>query len=182
MLSGMYTSRVSEDEYDRAAYFQDIVATLNSVKRPGSFAAGGAIQLPIPALQVTGMAEKIGMPINSMQVEKVVEKCSRAPFGRGEDTIVDTSVRCTWQLNPTQFTLGNRAWKKELQSLVSRVKTELGCDASQDVTCELYKLLLYEPGGFFKVLPFLVHSFVCVTVGKKAVDSNVEVPQTQSML
>ena len=162
MLSGMYTSRVSEDEYDRAAYFQDIMATLNSVKRPGSFAAGGTIQLPIPALQVTGIAEKIGLPINSLQAEKVIEKCSRAPFGRGEDTIVDTSVRCTWQLNPTQFTICNRAWKKELQSLVSRVKKELGCDASQDVTCELYKLLLYEPGGFFKVQPFLVHTLVCM--------------------
>ena len=87
-----------------------------------------------------------------MQVGKVVEKCLRAPFGRGVDAIVDTSVRCTWQLNPAHFTIGNRAWKKELQSLVSRVKTELGCDdRSQNVTCEAYKLLLYEPGGFFKV-------------------------------
>ena len=151
MFSGIYTSRVSEDEYDNASYFHDIVATLQSVKRPGSFAAGGTVQLPFPALQIKGMSEKIGLPINSLQVGKVVEKCSRAPFGRGEDTVVDTNVRCTWQLNPTQFSIGNRAWKKELNALVSRVKTELGCDATQDVTCELYKMLLYEPGGFFKV-------------------------------
>ncbi len=110
------------------------------------------MQLPFPALQISGFSEKIGLPINSLQVGKVVEKCSRAPFGRGEDTIVDNSVRNTWQLNPSQFSIGNqREWEKELKSLVDRVKTELGCDATQDVTCELYKLLLYEPGGFFKV-------------------------------
>lgn len=151
MYPMVYTSRASEEVYDNASYFQNIVATLQSVKRPGSFAAGGKVQLPFPALQVNGIPEKIGLPINSFQVGKVVEKCSRAPFGRGEDTIVDTSVRCTWQLNPSQFSIGNRAWKKELMSLVSRVKTELGCDATQDVSCELYKMLLYEPGGFFKV-------------------------------
>jgi hypothetical protein len=152
MFRGIYVSRASEDDYQKAPYFQDIVATLQSVKRPGSFAAGGNVQFSFPALQISGFSEKIGLPINSLQVGKVVEKCSRAPFGRGEDTIVDTSVRNTWQLNPSQFSIGNqRAWKKELKSLVGRVKTELGCDATQDVTCELYKLLLYEPGGFFKV-------------------------------
>lgn len=151
MFSGIYTSRVDEDVYHTTSYFKDIVSTLNSIKRPGAFAAGGQVQLPIPALQVTGISETIGLPINSMQVGKVIEKCTRAPFGRGEETIVDTNVRSTWQLNPAQFSIGNRAWKKELQSLVDLVKTELGCDTTQDVSCELYKLLLYEPGGFFKV-------------------------------
>ena len=44
-------------------------------------------------------------------------------------------------------------WAKELAALVGRIKAELGCDSAQGVTCELYKLLLYEPGGFFKVCP-----------------------------
>ena len=64
----------------------------------------------------------------------------------------DTSVHCTWQLSPSQFTIKNSAWVKELNLLVGRVKKELGCDTSQDVTCELYKLPLYEAGGFFNVL------------------------------
>jgi hypothetical protein len=154
MLQGIYVSRASEDDYQKVPYFQDIVGTLQSVKRPGSFAAGGTVQLPFPALYISEFSETIGLPINSLQVGKFVEKCSRAPFGRGEDldTILDTSVHNTWQLNNSQFSIGNqRAWEKELKSLVGRVKTELGCDATQDVTCELYKLLLYEPGGFSKV-------------------------------
>jgi hypothetical protein len=150
MYRGVFVSRASEDDY-KAPYFQDIVATLQSVKGPGSFATGGTVQLPFPALYISGFSETVGLPINSPQVGKVVEKCSRAPFGRGEDTIVDTSVRNTWQLNPSQFSIGNRAWEKELKSLVGRVKKALGCDATQHVTYELYKLLLYEPGGFFKV-------------------------------
>ena len=42
-------------------------------------------------------------------------------------------------------------WKQSLDALVNEVKVDLGFAASHDVSCELYKLLLYEPGGFFKV-------------------------------
>jgi hypothetical protein len=136
---------------DQAPYFQDIVNTLQSVKRPGCYAAGGSVQLPFPALEILGIPGKIGLPICDLQAKRIVDKCSRAPFGRGEDTVVDTNVRCTWQLSPTQFSIGNPAWERELAALIGRIKIELGCDAAQDVTCELYKLLLYEPGGFFKV-------------------------------
>ena len=152
MIRGVGVPSASRDDCQKAPYFQDIVATLQSVKHPGSFAAGGTVQLAFPALQINSIPEKLGLPINSMQVGKVVEKCSRAPFGREEDTIADSRVSNTWQLNPSQFSVGNqRAWKKDLKSLVDRVKTELGCDDTQDITCELYKMLLYEPGGFFKV-------------------------------
>jgi len=38
-----------------------------------------------------------------------------------------------------------------MKQLLSRIQVDLGCDVAQEVSCELYKLLLYEPGGFFKV-------------------------------
>ena len=64
MYPRVYISRTSEDECGKASYFQDIVGTLQLVKRPGSFAAGGTVPLPFPALQVKGIPEKIGLPIN----------------------------------------------------------------------------------------------------------------------
>ena len=81
----------------------------------------------------------------------IIASSSQAPFGRGEDTIVDTSVRRTWQLPPMQFSINNSQWTGQLQALLNRVKDELGCDPNMTVTGELYKLLLYEPGSFFKV-------------------------------
>ena len=134
-------------------YYQSIVDTLKSVKRPGVYAAGGEATMPIPAISLIGEANTmLGLPLCEAQAKHLIEIASRAPFGRGEETIVDTSVRCTWQLSPTQFSITSPQWKKSLQLLLAKVKTELGCDAKMKVTCQLYKLLLYEPGGFFKVV------------------------------
>lgn len=140
----------SSDE-DETPYFQEILNALRSVKRPGYFATGGPAQLPFPALEIDGIPGKIGLPVTEHLAKKIIDKCSRAPFGRGEETILDTSVRCTWQLSPDQFSIRNPAWTLALNDLLGLVKIELGCDAAKNVSCELYKLLLYESGGFFKV-------------------------------
>ena len=133
-------------------YYQSIVDALKSVKRPGLYAAGGDITMPSPAISLAEESDIVlSLPLSEAQAKHLIELASRAPFGRGEQTIVDTSVRCTWQLNPTQFYITNPRWEKKLQLLLSRVKTELGCDTKMKVTCQLYKLLLYEPGGHFKV-------------------------------
>ena len=133
-------------------YYQSIVDALKSVKRPGLFAAGGEIVMPSPAISLAEEPDIVlGLPLSEAQAKHLIELASRAPFGRGEQTIVDTLVRCTWQLNPTQFSITNPQWEKKLQLLLPRVKTELGCDTKMKVTCQLYKLLLYEPGGHFKV-------------------------------
>ena len=133
-------------------YYDHLFETLKNVKKPGSFAAGGSAVLPLPALKINGLSGQIGLPLTEFQAKDIAKKCSQAPFGRGEKTIVDTSVRKTWQLNPTQFSIENKKWQSSLAALVERVGTQLGCDAAQNISCELYKLLLYEPGGFFKVI------------------------------
>ena len=61
---------------------------------------------------------------------------------------MDTSVHCTWQLDPEQFTIMSLDWIKKLHELHGHTE-DLSCGSN--VSCELYKLLLYEPGGFFKV-------------------------------
>lgn len=33
----------------------------------------------------------------------IIARCQLAPFGRREATLVDTAVRNTWQLDPSQF-------------------------------------------------------------------------------
>jgi len=134
-------------------YYQSIISTLQSVERPGNYVSSGIISMPLPALSLTSQNNAIlGLPLCDCHIKKVIENADRAPFGRGEQTIVNTSIRCTWQLNPSQFAINNSEWEKSMQSLLARLKTELGCDEKMTITSELYKLLLYEPGGFFKVL------------------------------
>jgi len=43
-----------------------------------------------------------------------IELANRALFGKGEETIVDTSGQCTWQLSPLQFTTGNADWEESI--------------------------------------------------------------------
>jgi hypothetical protein len=72
-----------------------------------------------------------------------------APYGRKEETIVDTKVRNTWQLNPDQLVIRNPLWNNTLGELVEKIKFNLGIEKERPVKFNLYKLLLYEKGGFF---------------------------------
>ena len=131
-----------------------LLKILQNVKNPGRFATGGRVAAIInrhrsPVIKIEGIPE-IRQPIDDPEAKAIIDKCSRAPYGRGEETIVDTSVRKSWQLDPSQFSVSDK-WNKSLDTLVNEVKLDLGFASSQDVSCELYKLLLYEPGGFFKV-------------------------------
>ena len=132
-------------------YFQCIADTLLSVKRPEVYAAGGEAAVHLPEISLTEPNAILKLPLCEVQAKHLVELASGAPFGRGEQTIVDTSICCTWQLNPTQFSITNPQWEESLQLLLRRVKTELGCDFEVKVTCELYKLQLHKSGGYFKV-------------------------------
>lgn len=62
-------------------------------------------------------------------------------------TVVDTSVRKTWELDHTQFALANPAWQAYVASLLDDAAQSL---AMSEVRAEPYKLLLYEEGSFFK--------------------------------
>ena len=146
------------------AYLQRLEDVLLRVKRPGSFATGGPVTtLPLPGLRVNGVSGIIGLPLNEHAAKTLRDKCSQAPFGRKEQTIVDLNVRRTWQLDPSHFTISNPTWEDCINGLLPRVKEGLGCDATQGVTCELYKLLLYEPGGFFKVSISLPYIYIYIT-------------------
>ena len=137
------------------SYIRSIVKTLNSVTRPGSFANGGTFLLPLPGLKIpSGVEGFVGLPASDAQAKAIITVCSQAPYGRGEETIVDTSVRNTWQLDPAYFTIMNPEWNTGIKNLTDVVKRELGCDPSLNVRCELYKFLLYEQGSFFKVFIF----------------------------
>lgn len=133
----------------RFDYVGRIVKALQSVRRPGEISCGGRIQFPLPGLKIADSL--IGLPITEVQAKAVITQCSPAPFGRGEETVYDLSVRNTWQLEPSKFEILNPEWGSRLEELAARIKVELGCDEGLIVTCQLYKLLLYEAGGFFKV-------------------------------
>ncbi|WP_262964387.1 2OG-Fe(II) oxygenase [Methylobacter psychrophilus] len=71
----------------------------------------------------------------------------QAPYGRGQETLVDTDVRRTWQIDAGQVTIKGKHWPENLTTIVSRCAAGLG--VSGEVQAELYKLLVYDAGSFF---------------------------------
>jgi predicted 2-oxoglutarate/Fe(II)-dependent dioxygenase YbiX len=56
-------------------------------------------------------------------------------------------VRKTWQINADKVSIGGQHWDKTLAGIVGRVAERLG--VGEPITAELYKLLIYDKGGFF---------------------------------
>jgi hypothetical protein len=72
-------------------------------------AAAFSAQLQAPAhllqLEVSGVGP-VRFPVCAPLAKKLIAVARPAMFGRGEQTLADTSVRDTWELTPDRITLG----------------------------------------------------------------------------
>ena len=123
-----------------------LCSILDYVQQPGTFATGGEIQPFLPDIQVNNVG-RIGLPLCRAQASELKGECEQAPYGRREETIVDTNVRNALQLDASKVKIGKRM-KREVTALIPSLKTELGCDGFT-ISALPYKLVLYEKGGFF---------------------------------
>ncbi len=119
---------------------------LRSVERPGDFCVGGIREIFMPTIDVDGVG-RIAFPILPVQIERLVEIAEAAPYGRGEETVVDRAVRRTWQIDSAKVRIGGRHWEKTLAGLVADIARGLG--VSEPVAADFYKLLAYDTGSFF---------------------------------
>lgn len=76
--------------------------------------------------------------------------CHHAPFGKGSRTIVDESVRKTWELNADQFDLLSPSWPSVVNRVTKEVAQELGCSPKTSIKANIYKMLLYVEGAMLK--------------------------------
>ena len=120
---------------------------LESIDRPGEYCTHGRLFAPLPRLEVAG-AGLIPFPVPTAQAEALVAAAERAPYGKGPDTVLDRSVRDCWQIDADQVDVGGGAWSDTLAQIVGRAAEGLGCPRER-TEARLYKLLVYEPGGFF---------------------------------
>ena len=98
---------------------------LRSVERPGDFCVGGLREVFMPAIDVDGVGQ-IAFPLLPVQVERLVAIAEAAPYGRGEETVVDRDVRRTWQIEPGKVRIGGRHWAETLAELVADAALGLG--------------------------------------------------------
>jgi hypothetical protein len=86
-----------------------LVRVLGGSPAPGAFST----QLSVPArnveLTVAG-AGPISFPVKAPQAKRMIASARPARFGRGEQTLMDLSVRDTWEIAPDQVTLTGLDW------------------------------------------------------------------------
>lgn len=124
----------------------ELAAVLQSVQRPGDFFMSGRVPLPAPRVVVDGVGE-ISLPVLPFQAQQLIAQAERAPYGRGERTLLDTNVRRTWQIAPERIAFRGRQWEETLGRVIAQVRVGLGVE--EPVAAGLYKLLVYDPGSFF---------------------------------
>ncbi len=124
----------------------EVAELLSTVSRPGDFFVSGTAEILAPRLEVEGVGP-IALPLLLAQAEQLVAVAQRAPYGRGENTLVDTEVRRTWQIGPDQVQIGGKHWERTLKAILARVADGLG--VTEPIMAEFYKLLMYDLGSFF---------------------------------
>jgi len=56
---------------------------------------------PNPAIFAGGHG-LLGLPLNAREAAELKTHCKQAPFGQGERTLADTTVRDTWEMNASE--------------------------------------------------------------------------------
>jgi hypothetical protein len=78
-----------------------------------------------------------------------LQVATKAPYGKGSETLVDEKVRKSWQIDAAKIRLSNPNWQPAFAALVRQVAELLGAEPAR-TGANLYKLLVYEKGGHFK--------------------------------
>ncbi|TKW52228.1 hypothetical protein CTA1_12806 [Colletotrichum tanaceti] len=142
------SSALSTEEWGTGTFADDLLHELDGIETKGSFASFRALkQVVDPELFVQDVGP-IVMPLPENQIRQMIGMAAQAPFGKGSETLVDTTVRNTWELDPEHFALRSPRWESNLQTICAIVAHDLGIKSP--VNAELYKLLLYEKGAMFK--------------------------------
>ncbi|KAI2618492.1 hypothetical protein GGR54DRAFT_158036 [Hypoxylon sp. NC1633] len=124
-----------------------LLDALDSIRTKGDFACFE----PTPRLDPIIVVHDVGLihlPLSEAQAKQIIAKSRQAPYGKGSETIVDTSVRNTWELDPGQFEIRFPNWQAVLDDILVGVDEEM--DVNSPITAKLYKMLVYEKGAMFK--------------------------------
>lgn len=92
----------------------------------GTFATSGELQNAAnPGLAIDGIG-RIGLPLTDRDAAEISKACHEAPFGKGSETMIDPSVRRTWELDPKQWDTCNPAFDQTLEEARRSIAEEFG--------------------------------------------------------
>ena len=123
-----------------------LATAIGQATRSAKFVVAGSLPLVDLGLEVEGLG-RVSVPLKRGTAKSLIALCQVAPYGKGTETLVDTRVRKTFELDPKKFRLSDE-WNSAIAAATRTVAGSLGLPADRLET-RLYKLLVYEKGGFF---------------------------------
>lgn len=130
----------------KQATFEWLSDAVGHAARSAHFCTSGCLPAIDPEVEVQGLGP-LKLPLKRAKAKALVELCQAAPFGKGTRTLVDKRVRKAFELSPQKFRLGEQ-WNAAVAGATQLVAEQLGLPAD-GLEARLYKLLVYELGGFF---------------------------------
>ena len=108
---------------------KNLFKCLSDIQPYGRYYASGTIEAFPPILEVDGIG-RIAFPLVPKQAEQLIAAAKRAPYGKGQDTVVDIKIRRTWQIDAELITLGGKHWSTLLDTIVAQASDNLGVAAA----------------------------------------------------
>jgi hypothetical protein len=125
-----------------------LAALLGGSTPSGSFSAELLAPAHLLQLEVAGVG-LVNLPVRAPLARKLIAAARPAMFGRGEQTLTDTSVRDTWELTPDQLSLGGAGWTSLLDTALKHFRDKLGLPRAARLRAEPHSMLVYGEGQFF---------------------------------
>ena len=144
-----------------------LVAALGAEQSASAWTRGESEAGPVVEVQ----GRTLGCPPTSEDVAWIESLAEPAPYGRGEETVLDPAVRDALQIGADHLQLGGAAWEALRAEMLRAVAGDMGL---ADATLELkpLKLLLYRAGGHFSAhadtekAPGMVASLALIVPGE----------------
>lgn len=136
----------SRTKRDPNSSVERLATAIGQATQSAKFFVAGRLPVVDLGLEVKGLG-RLPVPLKRGIAKSLIAACRPAPYGKGTETLVDTRVRNTFELDPQKFRLGAE-WNSAIADATRTVADSLGLPADR-FEAKLYKLLVYEKGGFF---------------------------------
>ncbi|MFT5326339.1 MAG: putative 2-oxoglutarate/Fe(II)-dependent dioxygenase YbiX [Planctomycetaceae bacterium] len=99
-----------------------------------------------PGIELDGFGQ-LPLPLRPKHVREMIAFAETAPYGKGTRTLVDLSVRNSLEINASKLALSDE-WNAAVGEAARQSAQALGLP-DDCIQAKLYKLLIYQKGGFF---------------------------------
>jgi hypothetical protein len=123
-----------QEEIDGCRF--NFVRTLTDNAHSDEFAVVGSMT-SMPVLDIDGFG-RLPLPLDDANAAKLAAMCDQAPFGRGSETVLDTTVRNVLEMDASKVQLSNPYFIQELidvHRVVSFIRLlRFNCPSCQQLT------------------------------------------------